>query len=340
MKNPNFPQKNQILPKNPNLMQKIQILRRKSKFLERKSKFYAKFYAITNPNFTQKSKFYAKIKILRKTQNFTQKSKFYAKNPHFTQKSKCYAKKSKFYAEHPNFTQNIQILRKKSKYCLKYKLLQYTIFNSSVLQCGNCRWESNYNFLISALGAISSIDTSFDFGLLINVFKFTFRLRFSATIGRCCGINSKIVVSHISNSNFVKCSDLPNDGTFGKSVTVNRPNDVFRIFKNALEHHVVVNFCVGIRQRLIGIKYYDPKFWSKIQIVFKNPNFGQTSKFGSKIQIAVENPNCGQKFKFGSKIEILLKKSKFRTQIKILVKKRNCWSEIEIYDKFQLFRKL
>ena len=65
------------------------------------------------------------------------------------------------------------------------------------------------------------------------------------------------------------------------------------------------------------------KFWSKIEILVKNLNFGQKlvenrnlvqnrnfirkSKFYSKIEILFENRNFGEKSKFGSKFEIVSK---------------------------------
>jgi len=51
------------------------------------------------------------------------------------------------------------------------------------------------------------------------------------------------------------------------------------------------------------------KFWSKIEMLIENNNFGQKSKFCSKIQILFKNPNFVQKFKFCSKIQILVKNS-------------------------------
>ena len=43
------------------------------------------------------------------------------------------------------------------------------------------------------------------------------------------------------------------------------------------------------------------KCCSKLEILFKNRNFGQKSKFCSKIEILVKNRNFGQKSKFGQK---------------------------------------
>jgi len=58
-------------------------------------------------------------------------------------------------------------------------------------------------------------------------------------------------------------------------------------------------------------KFIFDQNWSKIQILVKNPNFGQKSKFLSKIKILVKNQKFGQKSKFWSKIQILVKTPNF-----------------------------
>ena len=57
-------------------------------------------------------------------------------------------------------------------------------------------------------------------------------------------------------------------------------------------------------------------FWSKIYIMDKDTNFGQTHKFRSKIQILVKNTNVGQKYKFWSKTQILVKNANFGKIVK------------------------
>jgi len=49
------------------------------------------------------------------------------------------------------------------------------------------------------------------------------------------------------------------------------------------------------------------KFYSKIEILFKNRNFIQKSKFYSKIEILFKDLNFGPKSTFWSKIDIFLK---------------------------------
>ena len=49
------------------------------------------------------------------------------------------------------------------------------------------------------------------------------------------------------------------------------------------------------------------KFWSKIEILAENRNFGQKSKFWAEIEILVKNQNVGQKSKKWSEIVILVK---------------------------------
>ena len=53
------------------------------------------------------------------------------------------------------------------------------------------------------------------------------------------------------------------------------------------------------------------KFWSKLEILIKNPNFVQKSKFWSKIQILVKNGKILQKSKF-HKIPIFLSKKNYK----------------------------
>jgi len=89
-------------------------------------------------------------------------------------------------------------------------------------------------------------------------------------------------------------------------------------------------------------------FWSKIEILVENLNFGRKSKFWSKVEILVENWNFARKSKFWSTIEMLVenwnfgrklkfgRKSKFWSKIELLVdnrnfcRKSNFWSTIEI----------
>ena len=46
-----------------------------------------------------------------------------------------------------------------------------------------------------------------------------------------------------------------------------------------------------------GVQYLVQKsnFWPKIQLLAKNPNFGQKSNFWPKIQLLANNPTFGQK---------------------------------------------
>jgi len=78
-----------------------------------------------------------------------------------------------------------------------------------------------------------------------------------------------------------------------------------------------------------------PKFWEKIEVFFKNRNFGQKSKTFSKIEFLAKNQKFSQKSKFFSKIESFLTKSKVFSKIKIMVKNRNV-QKIEFQKKFNL----
>jgi len=75
-------------------------------------------------------------------------------------------------------------------------------------------------------------------------------------------------------------------------------------------------------------------FWSKIEILVKNRNFGQKSKFCSK------NWNFGQKSKFWSKNRTFDQKFKNWPQIEILAKNRNFgqkspfWNFLTFYSYF------
>jgi len=74
------------------------------------------------------------------------------------------------------------------------------------------------------------------------------------------------------------------------------------------------------------IRTKNSKFWSKIEILFKNRNFVQKSKYRSKIKIFSKNQNFGQKSKFCSKIKILFKNQNF-------LQKSKFWSKIQLFDK-------
>ena len=91
-------------------------------------------------------------------------------------------------------------------------------------------------------------------------------------------------------------------------------------------------------------------FWSKIESLVKNRNFGQKSKLWSNIEILVKNRNFGQRSKFWSKIELFFiknsifdQKSKLWSKLEILITNQNFdqkskpWTKSKFWPTFEIF---